>query len=465
MPEQNWKGAIMSQSVEKQIDLLFKITNLSLNGMTTFSGVVLQILNYVDKADPTAKLLKKHVKKGGELSFSMCQPGISKEIALKLDEAGVPYVKSNTGIMDGATVFVFAGTDAEKVRVALDEYRSEQSHGGIIAKSVMQHGSHGNIRCIEGLDTHEAMLFCSHAANAGVNVSVEEPGKGEYSISFATKDKHIMNNIKATVALELTGKAGLALKKQLQYENDNAMRITGRVLDDKKNTFYVVDLDNAVMKSTDEKITFEGSSGQIEIYRNDKDFNLRASEFISGMRGPIDLEKREMKEYMELNHDKRRKLLVNKDKEHGRPQYLKEEYEAIRKLQDNRILYEAKLAKENPEQEILQYSYFDDEMRMATFEEYEQINEEVAHDKTEAESGVVDPEIYDDARSRYRGYQDKKEEIPYEAQEFAENIILEKSTDEMIYDNEIDDQFLDIMNDKNANRIPDDLENPSDFGH
>ena len=133
--------------------------------------------------------------------------------------------------------------------------------------------------------------------------------------------------------------------------------------------------------------------------------------------------------------------------------------QAIQKMRDNRILYEAKLAQDNPEQEIYIYSYLNSEMSMEEFKEYEKINQESVHDEKELRETDA-PIIYDDARSLYRGFKDEIETRDYEDERYAE-AVMENDLDEIKHmQQEFDriDWMDDIRNDRNGNMIPDDRE-------
>ena len=96
-------------------------------------------------------------------------------------------------------------------------------------------------------------------------------------------------------------------------------------------------------------------------------------------------------------------------------------------------------------------------MRMATFQEYEEINREAVHDKKELRETDV-PEIYDDARSFYRGMRDELESVPIEEEQYADAVIS-NDLDEMEKLDETfekDDFAVEMMNDLDANMIPDD---------
>ena len=128
----------------------------------------------------------------------------------------------------------------------------------------------------------------------------------------------------------------------------------------------------------------------------------------------------------------------------------------IKKYEESRTLYEAKLAQDNPDQEIYQYSYMNNEMRMPAFEEMEQINSDAIHDRREA-IDAPEPEYYDEARGLYLGYRDEEPELTYEDEKFMEDI-LDEELEHTASDYGRDEEMLDLSYDRNANYIPDDME-------
>lgn len=178
---------------------------------------------------------------------------------------------------------------------------------------------------------------------------------------------------------------------------------------------------------------------------------------VGAMNCPTKLTEEDYSKYEKLSEKEKKDYLIAVDKENGRPQLSQAEYEAIRKMEDSRILYEQKLAQDNPEQEIYQYSYLNNEMRMETFAEFEKINQEAVHDRPALDNSDI--ELLDDARSQYRGYAEKQSELSYEQQEYAD-AVLENDFDRLEKEFDMDDRWQKIINDRNANFIPDDLEDP-----
>ena len=185
--------------------------------------------------------------------------------------------------------------------------------------------------------------------------------------------------------------------------------------------------------------------------------NKTITDFIAGMNNGRELTKGQFQFYEEADLTGKKQIVIRADHENGRPGFSREQIAELKKMEENRLLYEQKLSMDNPEQEVYSYSYLNNEMRMAAFQEYEAINREAVHDKKELRETDA-PAIYDDARSLYRGMRDEYEEVPTEAEKYAEYII----------DNEIDrleeleeefnraDQFTEIIHDADANMLPDD---------
>ena len=75
------------------------------------------------------------------------------------------------------------------------------------------------------------------------------------------------------------------------------------------------------------------------------------------------------------------------------------------------------------------------------------------------------PIIYDDARSLYRGFKNEIETVPYEEERYAEAVIDYDLEELKRLDKEFKciDNLDDIQNDRNANMIPDDLEDLEEY--
>ena len=69
----------MASDVDRNVNMLFKVAFLGLKSVTSLEAVAYHTLEYMNR-DPDAKILKKHIDKGGNLSFSVCQPEYEQEL-------------------------------------------------------------------------------------------------------------------------------------------------------------------------------------------------------------------------------------------------------------------------------------------------------------------------------------------------------------------------------------------------
>ena len=410
--------------VDRQLDLLMKTLDLSARWTQTFANVLQSALMYYDK-DPAAKALSKEFKNGAKPMYSLCSDKKEAEkVALKLDEAGVVYFK---GTYDNTPIFIYSDKQKELAEQAILEHRAEQNQGGVVDKSAIAAVSKGGIRTIKNLDLYQAMLFEEHCRENHISIAINESRQGIYEVSFSRQNAGKMEGIKRLVSVELAGEAGNLLKKQLQYENDNYMRIYEKAVSEKEK-FYIADLDGKTIEVGRFDIRFNDGNATIRIDRNDKEFYQKVNEIMNGMREVVDLTEIEYDAFVETmrkksdkpDAERRFEYLSEIDKEHGRPRFSQLDYEVYQKAIDTRALYETKLAMDNPEQEAYQYSFTNNDMRMADFVAFERINKEDVHDK--AEAFQPDPVILNDAMSMYKGFCDSLD-TSYDTEEYGNQIL------------------------------------------
>lgn len=437
----------MSLDVERNMDLSFKLTNLFLTGALTMTEVVLEVGNYLNK-DPSAKLLNKYVKNGGQLDFTVCQPKFEKELAERLKDAGVTFLQTSSMAKGGVNLFLYADYEREKVDRVLAEFRAEHSRDGIADRSVFYAYADGNVRQLSGLDNAQAMLVAEHAEKRGMKIIVDEPQKGVFNISYAGKDLEKMTRIKADVAIELAGEAGKALRKQLDYENRNVVRILNKINSHaEKEPAHVVDLNGQKLEIDRYGVRYEGQESVITVDRNEENFKERANELLQRMRGPVLLTDEKMKEF-EKEPDKKA-FLVKADRENGRPAYTADEYQAVREMMEKKELYELKLSMLNPDQAAYDICIENDDMRLATFEEFNDLNEVESFEKSEE----LKPEILDEVRESMREMNDRRINATQQDLELEEEVL-----DGLAIDRQYDDLARDILHDQNNNLIPDEYE-------
>lgn len=445
--------------IDRTINLLFKHSDLLLKSATVLTDTLYGLLNYLSNGYDT-KLLNKHLKNGGKFEFLLCETKAAPELEMKLKREGVPYICSSVATIDGKKMFLYADKDARLVERVVNEYRCEHNKGGLHSKDIVYTYANGDIHRIKGLDRYEATLFIEYAKQQGIFVAVEAPDRNTYQVVYASGDRHIMDNIKMTIAIQKTyPKAYHALKEQIDYEDQCKSDLISKAQKHETNVpLYLVDFSGNYFIVTADKATYHeygGAESVIDYMDYDRDEKIAA--FISTMDNPRELNPLDFNKYEEAGIETKKDIVKAADL--GRPTLSLEEVEDIRKMLDERQLYELKLAQDNPEQEIYGYAYTNSEMRMASFEEMEQINGEAVHDKKEFRE-TAHPILYDDARSMYRGFRDEDEHIDMEAEKYADAVMdgrydeLEKLDEEFSRD----DLATEIMNDLNANMIPDDRE-------
>lgn len=437
----------MSYDVEKNIDLSFKTVNLFLTGVTSIFEVAEGLLKYCDQ-DPAAKLLKKHIKSNGDLEFTACKKELAPDLEEKFRDAGIVFLKTQSLANGGVTLFVYPDKDRERVEQILNDFRAEHRESAIIDNSTMAAYSNGCVRSVSNLSYEEAVLFTEHAEKKGIPLVVEEQKQGSFKVTYAEKDQGILNRIKANVAMELSGPAGEALKKQLLYEGRKAEYQTDLILNyNKSEPFYLVDLKGREMVVDQKGITYQSKEGTNTVERTEPDFLERANALYLDMKGPVLLTEEQKKEF-ETEVEKK-KYLVEREREQGRPSYTREEYQAIREMIQKRELYEIKLALAEPDQAVFDICLENDDMRLATFEEFNDINEEKAN-STFTEQ---DEQLFSEIHERMNTYIDTPEMLDYEQIDFERDIL-----DGVEHDFAYDRDMMDLQHDKNNNLMPDQYE-------
>ena len=210
---------------------------------------------------------------------------------------------------------------------------------------------------------------------------------------------------------------------------------------DEAYTVYLEALDKYVMDS---------------IYKKVK--NNTATEFerdaLSRYYEVTSLKEKEYMDFTKKSPKHQKQILSEKDKSAGRPEMDIEAYLDMRKALESKALYEEKLALDNPEHEIYNYAFENNEMRMAAFEEYERLNRDVIQEK---KSRYLDPEIHESLKNVDMQYPDTESNTQIEEAEeqiFAQD--REKEMEHLYGDRDWD--RTDVGYDKNNNWIPDEYE-------
>lgn len=350
---------------EREIDLGLRIMDLMMHGATTMADFISQTLSYFEGVDPVARKLR-----GKDTLAVFVKPEELDLASKKLTQEGVANVKSMNTQLNGMGLIIFAQSDAGKAMDVINHFRAERARSGIVNIDVLRAEMDDNIRRIENVSLHEAMLFAGHAGENDIHIAMERPRQGEYSVVFGADDMAKIQQIRRSVALELSGIPGEALRKQLDYENENAMYIRDQILN-KDADINVYDLEGKSIVSDDRKIVFIDVDGdRMTIYRNERNFHDRTSNLLASLRNPVYLDN---KDYLEIksisDREEKKKRLSECDRKNGRPVYTREEVLAIQKLEASKALYEKELATHSNDQMELSFSFTNDEMRMMPFVE------------------------------------------------------------------------------------------------
>lgn len=445
-----------ARDVDRTINLFFQSTDVLLKGISTMGMLVESTLDYFNK-NTGNHALEKYIGKGGQLEMfranSRCADAVEKE----LKAAGVRYVREEGLTPNGEVLFAYAKDDRKDVERVRGEFQKQITHGGLTSKEALHHLSGGNVHKITGLDFHEASIMSELAKREGICISVDRTGADQYRILYPKDNQKEMNNIKMTVAFQKADPVLYdAICKQLDYESNCSMQILrDAVYHEKADARYYGDIEGNRMIVSREAVIFTGIGGEsMTVSYKDPNREEKIAGLVGGMDNPRELSEGDFLKYEGATPAGRMSLVREADAE--RPSYTQEELLEMKKFEENRQLYEAKLAQENPDQEIYQFSYLNNEMRMPSFEALEQINADAIHDRREA-IDASSPEFYDEARGLYLAYRDEEPELSYEDEMFAE-ALLDNEIDRAAYENYIDKEMFDVSYDRNANYIPDDLE-------
>ncbi len=450
---------MQSSDVDRSLNYIYKNTDLGMRAATTLSEIVYGLLNYLDK-NRDAAFLKNYLNKGGECSFIECSNEAADSIERQMKQQGICFVSSGTTTMEGKRIIVFADKDAQDVSKIVNRYRCDHNRGGIVTKEQLSEMSRGSLLKVTGLDKYDAAMMTEISKEQGISCSVES-GKGDsYNVIFNSAERTQVNSIKMTLALQKAHyNAYEGYKSQYDYEENLSKEFSEKAAMHNTNVpLYLADIEGNTMVITADKVTYtEYGGAETVVDYADRNRDTTVMQLVSSMDNPRPLSREQYQEYIHSDLAGKKEIVIDADKRCGRPEFTQAQIEEIKEMEENHSLYEQKLAMDNPEQEVYNYSYLNNDMRMATFQEYEEINREAVHDKKELRETDV-PEIYDDARSFYRGMRDELESVPIEEEQYADAVIS-NDLDEMEKLDETfekDDFAVEMMNDLDANMIPDD---------
>lgn len=389
--------------------------------------------------------------------FLSVSPEIEDEMRAAFNERGIDFNQMFSG---GVAVFNFDEKRMAEVNEIHNKIVSEHLPGGIIDRSMLNDESRNpltneiSVLEIPNLSKDQAQLMINNSKALGVHIALKQTGGDRFTVSYCSKDQDAINVCRAATAISLAGEAGHAFRKSMAYQRMNTEKIVEKcALEDMSEPLYVVDGKNpdihvthSMIKAGDQSLSKDDPNVKAkERAERNVQFMLRQ---MKDMDEPVYLNEEQYKKYCEMNTKaEKMQFLHDVDKEHGRPSLSKEEYVALKELEEKHSLYEKKISESSVPQGKVTYSYTNDEMRMADFRECEKENWEMEHDKEElAKSGTIEnATVYNDAVAQYKGLAAEKPvfEMPEEAKALQEAILEGKPLDEFGFgDHEnIKDQF------------------------
>ena len=452
--------------VDKINSMGFQVLNFATDALNTLSTINKDIsetlyhaLKPMSERDEAAKLLLKALEKKKNLNISYCSKEVSKLLEMRIKEQGVPCMAGTHIVRDNLTkeaeeksFIIFPEENLPIVRAEINHFRLENNKGLISTEELVHTGR--ALKAIYGLSYDEAKLYAEHCKDLGLQFNLKEKEENEFTLVYTDNDSQALDSIKMTVAIELSGEAGKALKKQLAYEEEKYRKLSSEVINFEKE-MEIVDLENHRLSVSRNKVRYYDNGKQIELDKKSPSFNEDICKALSLMKNPVDLTIEEFQKQQYLDKTKKKEFLYQKDKEHGRPELTKNEFIAVSKMIKHHSLYEKKIAMENPVQKLYEYSYTNDEMRMATFESFEKSNKLEKNEQITEEIKSFDEnerELFKEAIDKYNEVDDQFiDSVEFASNSEIDDILLEGDIDRNAHD---DIDYIDL----DRNGVPDDWE-------
>lgn len=407
-------------SQQQTVDLAFKLFDSMQGGTYQLLGALCQNLRWASEVDSGARALMRYADKGGELESTFCSEEYLGVMTARMRDEGIDYASGLVPLgKDGKFVGIIstADVDRERVQQIIDRVREEIEPGGVKPKRMIENLSLGKARVIEGLGIPEAMLFAKYAEASKVCIAVDETDRNTRSLVYPSQYADTMQEMKHHVAMAFAGPGGHALERQFMYDHENFKRVSERVLnfDKSRDEFYVMGSagPRLFVGERDVRIFDQDGMERQSISRSEAGSERVIRQALDRISHPVDLTAKEYAQAAGLSYKERLNVLKDIDGAHGRPGFSdKESRDLARRLGESRKaleevmrrkenLYEQKLALENPEQSVYQYSYLDDAMSMPDFEALENMNKESIREDSR--------ERQEEAERRYGTYCDHEE--------------------------------------------------------
>ncbi len=416
-------------SAEQDLNMAVKGYGMAMQGVTMLSDVMSTVIKHLQR-DPAVKLLNKEVG-GGDLGTMFVHPSQVGELSERLTNAGISNVCTKYG-PDKSGVIVFSHKSASDVEDIARNLYNEKRVTPFLKEDTLLKTTDRPLQVIKNLSTAEATLFAQHAksigAENGFGISIAKNGEN-YNLFYRKEDQELMRDIKATVALESSGRVGEYLAKDAIYK-DGVTKDIMRAAETTKSAMYVVN-----RKTCDLEESFSMNRGSLAYTENEKkvvvserdSLESTAIVLMSKIEQPVLLTSEEFQKYKEISDKgKRDSYLKEIELAKGKPSMDKELANEFEKMDEMKSLYEQKLSEgSDVPVRVIEFSYTNDEMKMAEFMEVQAVNQTAFQDNLSAEQ----EEIVNKAIDQFYGFEDEESVFVLESEleEISRESELEKS--------------------------------------
>lgn len=347
----------------------------------------------------------------------------------------------------------------------MNDIRANIIEGGLVTKDMLWTRSNGEVLKMNGLSTEEVVRLAEKAERAGVCVSLEDMGNDKYNVMFNEKDAGKMAELSSSMIYDLHGECKDIYKKQIDYEINNELRIRDKIMDTKAKPFYIVDADGKTAQVRGTTFIYN-APGQEQLILSRNKHQEEIKMIMGEMRHPVDLTRDEFDRYQRGNLEERKAVMLQADRDHGRPQLTKEEAHKMKDHEEKRSLVERKLLAGHPLEDYIQNAVTNEEIQMSEYYALNEKNDNFEPDKEIMEQmqerqQKLEVEIETKAPDHNDLVIDKDIENGFdrEEQEYNWN---EAERDYWAVEDQNGDYTADIYQDMNDNGVPDWKESSND---
>lgn len=448
--------------VYRDVDFTLKIMNHTLNtGLQILEGTeaFFKALMAARRGDEAAKMLRKELdaNPGSKIVPYFFQNQNKKEVeqAIKDYNEGKPKDQQIKYMVSPANknLSMLITTDRHQKEVSnlMKNTRAKIIDGGLVPKDMLWTRADGNILKMNGITTNEVVRLSEKAEKEGICITLEKAGKDKYNVLFNEKDAEKMAELSASVTYDLYGRCRAIYEKQTVYNIENELRIRDKVMDTKSKPFFITDADGRTAEILGTKFIYN-EPGQEEMKLSRTKHQEEIKMIMSEFRHPVDLTREEYEEYKKGDADKRKRMLIEKDKENGRPQLTNEEAQELKKHEEKRSNVERKLLAGHPLEDYIPNAVTNEEIEMSEYIARNDMNddfvpEEIMYDQMKERLDEIEVEV----------------EISEITREYNERDLDHYQED---YIDKNEESYLDYLDltDRNGDHIPDEYQDMNGNG-